>query len=674
MSEEITNGLVNKVSEEVRDKLLRASASALPNNPTACGWKPEDIRRALYQAVLGESLSILNELDRIVDEINGSTKTHNESDTAHSDIRKKIGSLIDFSMDSDSYRLHIKLKHENGDVLSEGTVDLPLESMILGARYEDGYLYLKVKTADGALNNEEIKVSITDLIKGLVSESVFNTHLDSDTAHKDIRDSIEALRNLISNIEVGEGIDLSALVVDLVKKSTLENEVKALEKKIGTDISTHNTSGTAHSDIRNKIGTDILSHNTSGLAHADIRKVISDNYSALEKMIQDAPKLKYYEDNTEDFVKTSPEGVLPYAVLSEIHGKSVLGYHIDYPCVLVNTVIRLSNAFSGITESRKLAEREYIKITDNIWLKAYGSPKATLLADNAISFTASTATVIVCEAKNGTAANKWSAMQNEVTIKLTLPPISAQQLAEMKGIVFYINGTTTEIAKFTDIGLRFFKNENCYVSLSPFEDNEIYINFHFEDGNNMFKVFSSARAEYFEYPGVSKSMGHGYLFSIVLSKGDTMYIKNLEFLDGYYFEAYQKLLSVFPVGISTEYEALSIPTESVISTESFKIGNNLTLGTALGCGYGEWTNYIDVLSRTLVVRSAMKTSNEDEDALLLVLHACNGITVYALNEPEIIDISELLEESALWRVPATFTVRTSKDYPTKTNIIYQLER
>ena len=65
----------------------------------------------------------------------------------------------------------IQLKNEDGTVLSSGSVDLPLESMILGAKYANGILSLNIKTADGSMNNTVIDVNISDLISGLVSDT-----------------------------------------------------------------------------------------------------------------------------------------------------------------------------------------------------------------------------------------------------------------------------------------------------------------------------------------------------------------------------------------------------------------------------------------------------------------------------------------------------------------------
>ena len=93
------------------------------------------------------------------------------------DRLESMGAYIAFSIDPTNYKMTIQLKNEDGTVLSSGSVDLPLESMILGAKYANGILSLNIKTADGSMNNTVIDVNISDLISGLVSDTTFNAEV-----------------------------------------------------------------------------------------------------------------------------------------------------------------------------------------------------------------------------------------------------------------------------------------------------------------------------------------------------------------------------------------------------------------------------------------------------------------------------------------------------------------
>ena len=134
------------------------------------------------------------------------TPTEDNNATPRSYVEQRLASMgayIAFSINPSNYKMTLQLKSEGGTVLSEGVVDLPLESMILGASYADGVLYLNIKTADGSMNNTTISVNISDLISGLVNDTTFNDevsrldgrinstnidlgHLEDEVAQKEI--------------------------------------------------------------------------------------------------------------------------------------------------------------------------------------------------------------------------------------------------------------------------------------------------------------------------------------------------------------------------------------------------------------------------------------------------------------------------------------------------------
>ena len=61
---------IQKIRDDVRQRLLRASAHALPNNPSERGMKADDIRKHFYQSILNASDSLLSEQNRMADETN----------------------------------------------------------------------------------------------------------------------------------------------------------------------------------------------------------------------------------------------------------------------------------------------------------------------------------------------------------------------------------------------------------------------------------------------------------------------------------------------------------------------------------------------------------------------------------------------------------------------------
>lgn len=73
-----------------------------------------------------------------------------------------------------------------------------------------------------------------------------------------------------------------SLQTDELAGLQLDNDFAALFSYTDNAIATHNTSASAHSDIRTKIGTDISTHNASTSAHSDIRTKITnlENYDS----------------------------------------------------------------------------------------------------------------------------------------------------------------------------------------------------------------------------------------------------------------------------------------------------------------------------------------------------------------------------------------------------------
>lgn len=86
-----------------------------------------------------------------------------------------LGSNVAISIDPSTYVMTLSLKNTSGVVLSTATVDLPLESMILGGSYADGVLSLRIKNTDGHVDDNVINIDISNLIDGLVNISTFNS-------------------------------------------------------------------------------------------------------------------------------------------------------------------------------------------------------------------------------------------------------------------------------------------------------------------------------------------------------------------------------------------------------------------------------------------------------------------------------------------------------------------
>lgn len=96
------------------------------------------------------------------------------SNLVNYELKGKTGTNLGVSIDNTTYVMTIELKNTAGDVISTGSVDLPLESMVVGASYDDSTKEIVLTLQSG----EEVKFSVADLVSGLVSQSTFDTKMN----------------------------------------------------------------------------------------------------------------------------------------------------------------------------------------------------------------------------------------------------------------------------------------------------------------------------------------------------------------------------------------------------------------------------------------------------------------------------------------------------------------
>lgn len=89
------------------------------------------------------------------------------------DKAKTLGCTVDMTVDTSTYIVTLRLKNSEGTTLSTTTIDLPLESVVVGGNYDEETKEV-VLTLD---NQNEIRFSVADLIDGLVSVAVYEKGL-----------------------------------------------------------------------------------------------------------------------------------------------------------------------------------------------------------------------------------------------------------------------------------------------------------------------------------------------------------------------------------------------------------------------------------------------------------------------------------------------------------------
>lgn len=90
----------------------------------------------------------------------------------NSDMRTYAKSLV-VTIDSSTYIMTLTLKDADDNVLSTQTIDLPLETMVVGGSYDDATKSLILTLKNGQI----ITIPVSDLVAGLVSETQLNTIL-----------------------------------------------------------------------------------------------------------------------------------------------------------------------------------------------------------------------------------------------------------------------------------------------------------------------------------------------------------------------------------------------------------------------------------------------------------------------------------------------------------------
>ena len=243
---------IPNVAEETKEKIKRSSAYSLPNNPTGAGYKPQDIKNALFKPIVDGQNSVLAEIERLITELNkvlpslevGDIKLGGKDNTLqlldanmqeiasidlpfvnltdYEETTKSIPNNIALKLNETNYRLKAELSSPNGVVAQSDEIDLPIESLVVGAEYFDGKIILLLK------NGTSIPIELTDLIRGLVNET------DFESFQNDINGEIGSLQNGISAIDqyATDNInDLQDRVSDLEQNSggggniTVEQEV-----------------------------------------------------------------------------------------------------------------------------------------------------------------------------------------------------------------------------------------------------------------------------------------------------------------------------------------------------------------------------------------------------------------------------------------------------------------
>ena len=143
----------------------------------------EEIETDVKEDILGEVYT-KSETDTLLDEKAdvedipdvSSFITKDVNNLTNYTLKTNTGSLIDLEINSTTYVVTLKLKNQDGTVISTDTIDLPLESVVVSGRYDNTTKKVILTLENGS----EVDFSVADLVAGLQTEITSSNKLVSD--------------------------------------------------------------------------------------------------------------------------------------------------------------------------------------------------------------------------------------------------------------------------------------------------------------------------------------------------------------------------------------------------------------------------------------------------------------------------------------------------------------
>jgi len=201
-------------------------------------------------------------------------------------LESNSGNKIALSINS-NYVMTLQLLNKNNEVLSEGTIDLPIESMVVNASYSNGVLTLTLQ------NGQTLTVDISSIISGLQQEITSNNKLSSDlvddTNHTN-KFTTQAEKEKLSGIASGAQVNVLEAIKVNGTSQTISN--KTVDITVPTKISDL-TNDSDFEDSDNKTQTINESSTTteypSAKAVYDEVNPIKEETEALQNIINQMP-------------------------------------------------------------------------------------------------------------------------------------------------------------------------------------------------------------------------------------------------------------------------------------------------------------------------------------------------------------------------------------------------
>ncbi len=201
---------INKTTIETKNKIKANSVIALPNRPQI---PAEQLKQAFVKPIVDTSNSMIQELDRIVEETNAELEQvqvditnaideHNtNTEATHLDIRQEITDLEN-DLQEQIDGLDATLQNHVSRI---GELELFAENLETNITEEiEGALDNKADLVDGKVPLEQLP-DVEDVLTGDITShnhaTEIGNHNTSETAHSDIRQAITNIQTIIATID-----------------------------------------------------------------------------------------------------------------------------------------------------------------------------------------------------------------------------------------------------------------------------------------------------------------------------------------------------------------------------------------------------------------------------------------------------------------------------------------
>ena len=129
----------------------------------------EDVPTKTSQLTNDSNFATRSELPTKTSDLTNDSGFVNENTSAltNYEVKTNVGTSIAMTLDSTNYKLKLDLKNSAGSVLSTQTIDFPIESMVVSARYDSTNKAIILTLQSGS----QVSFSVADLVSGLVPDT-----------------------------------------------------------------------------------------------------------------------------------------------------------------------------------------------------------------------------------------------------------------------------------------------------------------------------------------------------------------------------------------------------------------------------------------------------------------------------------------------------------------------